>query len=254
MSDEQPSVDLAHADIGFVAALPMEMAPFLERCDRVRKYVGGDFTFRGGRYDGVRIAVVECGMGFPLARRATQALIDAHTPDWVISAGFSGALRPEMKVGDIVAANSIVDAHGQELKVDMKMPADPERGLYVGRILTSDHLVRTVEEKRQLAAAHDALAVDLESLAVAQICRDTRTKFLAIRVISDDLSADLPPEILSVVGSTGTMRMGAALGALWKRPSSVSDLWKLRETAHTAAERLATFLDGVVIQLAEAKR
>jgi adenosylhomocysteine nucleosidase len=252
---DQPNAELdqAHADVGIVAALALEVAPLVERCSKVRKYVGASFTFRGGRYDAAKIAFVESGMGFARARAATQALIDGHTPKWVISAGFSGALLPEMKVGDIAIANALADTHGHELSVDLKMPEDRARGLYVGRLLTADRLVRTVEEKRQLAAQTGAIAVDLESLAVAQVCRDAKTRFLAVRVISDDLSADLPPEVLTVVGSSGYLRMGAALGALWKRPSSFSDLWKLRETAHVAAERLATFLDGVVLQLYQAE-
>jgi adenosylhomocysteine nucleosidase len=252
-SQPSPTLDLAHADIGVVSALALELAPFVERCSKVRKYVGGSFTFRGGRYDDARIALAESGMGFARARAATQALIDGHTPKWVISAGFSGALLPEMKVGDIAIANSVVDAYGHELSVDLKMPEDRPRGLYVGRLLTADHLVRTVAEKRQLAADFGAIAVDLESLAVAQVCRDAKTRFLAVRVISDDLSADLPAEVLTVVGSSGYVRIGAALGALWKRPASLTDMWKLRESAHVAAQRLATFLDGVVLQLYQAE-
>lgn len=247
-----PELDKAHADIGIVSALPMEMAPLLERCQRVRKYSGGNFTFRGGLYDDIRVAVVEAGMGFALARRATQALLDAHTPKWVLACGFSGALRSQMKVGHIVMADSICDTHGQELAVDVHMPADPTRGLHVGRIVTADAIVRSVKEKEALATDFDALAVDMESLAVAQVCRDAKTRFLAVRVISDDMSADLPPEVLSVVGSTGSMRLGAALGSLWKRPSSAKDMWKLRENARLAAEKLATFLDGVLVQLQKA--
>ena len=129
------------------------------------------------------------------------------------------------------------------------MPADPARGLFVGRLLTADELVRTVALKKQLGEQHSALAVDLESLAVAQVARENKTRFLAVRVISDDLSADLPPEILSVVGATGSVRFGAAIGALWKRPSAAKDMWHMREQAQSAATRLATFLDGVVVQL-----
>lgn len=250
MTNKQPNAnDLAHADVGIVCALPIEMGAFLDRCERVRKYTGGEFVFRGGRYDEIRIVVVQSGMGFAKARRATQALIDAHTPSWILSAGFSGSLSPEMKVGQIVMADSIADLHGHELTVDLKMPADPENGLYVGRIVTSDELVRTVQEKENLAGRLGAIAVDMESLAVAQVCQETKTRFLAVRAISDDMSADLPPEILSVFGSTGTMRLGAAVGSVWKRPGSIKDMWKLREQARQAAERLATFLDGVITQL-----
>lgn len=252
MPDEQPPTDTAHADIGIVCALPMELAPFLNRCERQRKYTGGEFVFHGGRYGGLRIAIVESGMGFARARRATQALIDAHTPAWVLSAGFAGALRPEMTIGQIVLADSLVDTHGQEFTVDVKMPSDPAHGLHVGRLLTGDQIVRTIAEKQQLAEQYGAIAIDMESLAVAQVCRDCKTRFLAVRVISDDLSADLPPEVLSVYGATGSVRIGAAVGALWKRPGSYKDLWRLRENAMQAADRLAAFLDGIVGQLYEA--
>ncbi|MEX0702204.1 MAG: 5'-methylthioadenosine nucleosidase [Planctomycetales bacterium] len=246
---ETPADDKAHADVGIVCALPLEMRAFLDRCERVRKYSGGPFTFRGGLFEGARVAIVESGLGFARARRATQALLDAHTPRWVLSCGFSGALLPEMQVGRIVLANSIVDPHGHELTIDLNIAEDRAGGLYVGRIVTADEMVRTVEQKAALAAAHGALAVDMESLAVAQVCRDTKTRFMAIRSISDDMSADLPPEVYAVLGSSGTVRVGATLGAVWKRPGSVKDLWRLREQAQRAAENLAKFLAGVVPQL-----
>ncbi|HID21764.1 MAG TPA: 5'-methylthioadenosine nucleosidase, partial [Planctomycetaceae bacterium] len=150
-----------------------------------------------------------------------------------------------------VIPRRIVDTHGQALDVPLKMASDPSRGLHVGTVLTADHLVRTVAEKQQLAERFGAIAVDVETLAVAQVCRDEKKPFMAVRAISDDLSSDLPPEVLTVVGDTGVMRFGAALGALWKRPSSVKDILRLRESAHQAAERLAIFLDGVIAQLHE---
>ncbi|MEO1995427.1 MAG: 5'-methylthioadenosine nucleosidase [Planctomycetaceae bacterium] len=247
MSHDDAQTDRAHADVAIVCALPIELAPFLARCERIRKYVGGHFVFRGGSYDGVRIAVVESGVGYARARRATESLITAHTPNWVLSCGFSGGLTPETKIGDLVVGTEVSDVHGNSLKIDMKIAAQP--GLHTGRLLTADSLVQTVDEKRQLADRWHAIAVDLESLAVAQVCRERDTRFMAVRSISDDLSADLPAEILSVLGNTGSMRIGAALGAVWKRPGSVKDMWRLRETAVQASERLADFLDGVVKQL-----
>ena len=248
------SADFAHADIGIVCALPIELGMFLDRCQKVKKYTGGDFVFRGGFYDGIRIAVVESGMGFARARRATQALLEGHSPRWLLSCGFAGALQENIPVGSILVADSIVDQHGQSLQIDLHMPADPNHGLFVGRLLTADDIVRTVDRKRQLAEQHSALAVDQESLAVAQIARERKTRFLAVRVISDDLSSDLPPEILSIVGATGNVRFGAAIGALWKRPAAAKDMWRLREQAQAAATRLATFLDGVVVQLHSATK
>jgi adenosylhomocysteine nucleosidase len=241
--------DPSHADIGIVCALPIELAAFLDRCDHVRKYSGSNFVFRGGRYDGIRIVVVESGTGQVRARRATHAILDAHSPKWILSCGFAGALVPKMRVGDLVVADSITDGQGQLLTIDVGFPADAVQGIHIGRLLTHDTIVRLVTEKQQLAARHAAIAVDMESLAVAQVCRERAARFLAIRVISDDLTSDLPAEILSLMGPTGTTRLGAAMAAVFSRPSSVSDMWKLRGSAKIAAKRLATFLDGVVVQL-----
>jgi len=192
MPDAEQKPDFTHAHIGIVHATAMEVAPFLDRCERVRKYSGGDLIFRGGLLGEIRIAFAQSGMGPGRATRATKALIDGHSPGWVISAGFSGALQENMKVGDIVVGNSIVDPAGTELAIDLKMESNPATGLYVGRLLMVDRIVRTVADKKALAEQHAALAVDMESLAVAQVCRESKIRFLAVRAISDDLSADLP--------------------------------------------------------------
>ncbi|MFQ5732533.1 MAG: 5'-methylthioadenosine nucleosidase [Planctomycetaceae bacterium] len=179
-------------------------------------------------------------------------MIDAHSPKWVIACGYSGALRDGTAVGDVVMADAVVDTHGRELRVDLNMSAEGQKRLHVGRFLTSDEMVRSVADKRALGEKHDAIAVDMESLPVAQVCRETGTRFLAVRAISDDLTADLPAEVVSVLGDTGSFRLGAMLGAVWKRPGSVKEIWRLREQTMIASDRLAKFLQGVVVQLHEA--
>lgn len=250
MVDPNAESDYRHADIAIAAALPIELSDFLSRCVRVNKYTGGDFVFRGGKYDGIRIATVESGLGYARARRAATALVETHTPKWLLSCGFAGALQDGMQVGNIVMVNSIVDQHGHEMNFDLKVAANEAGGLYVGRLLTADQMIRTVVEKKALAEKHAAIAIDMETLAVAQVAKEHKIGFMAIRVISDDLSADLPPEVLSVVGDTGAVRVGAVLSSFVKRPGSVKDMWHLRQSAQHAAKNLAVFLDGVVHQLA----
>lgn len=249
MNQDITAVDSTRADIGMVYSLPLEIGEFLGRCQRIKTYSGGAFKFTGAIYDGIRIAMVEAGMGPVRAQRAAQALLDAHHPTWVVSTGFAGALQADLKIGHIVVANEIVGLSGEPLKIDVGMNSDPARGLHVGRVLTVDRMVRTIADKQALAAQTGAVSVDMESLAVAKVCQSTKTKCMAVRAVSDDLSTDLPPEVLSLVGETGAVRMGAVVASLWKRPSSIKDMWRLREHALTAAGRLADFLDGVLVQL-----
>lgn len=243
------AIDAARADVGIVCSLPIEIAEFLGRCKRLKTYSGGQFKFVGGLCGDVRIAIVEAGMGPARATRATHALLDAHQPRWIVSTGFAGALQADMKRGHIVVTNEIVGLNSEPLQIDLGMVTDLSRGLHVGRTLTVDKMVRTIKEKQALAEQSGAIAVDMETLAVATVCRQTKTRFMAVRVISDDMSADLPPEILSLVGDTGAIRLGAVIGSLWKRPSSIKDMWRMREHAMDASERLASFLVGTVTQL-----
>ncbi len=241
----------AEADVGIVAALAMEVAPFVGRCLPVQAYVGDRFHVQGLLLHDTRIAVVESGAGASLATRATHTLLDGHSPRWVLSVGFSGALQPHLKIGDLVVANAIVDRDGKGLSVPLQMQPAPADGLHVGKFLNTDHIVRTAAEKRELGEATGALAVDMESLAVARACAERQVRFMSIRVISDDFSKDLPAEVLSIFGSTGYLRAGAILSALWKRPSCWSDLWQLREQSIQSASRLGLFVRNIVERLGE---
>lgn len=248
-SDSVIKENSTQAEIGLVCALPLELGDFFGRCSKVKTYTGGKFLFRGGFYKNIRVAMVESGMGCVRAQRATAALLEAHQPRWIVSTGFCGALIPEMQVGQIVVSNEVVHPESEPLKIDIGMASDPSRGLHVGRTITVDKMVRTKVEKLSLAEQFGSIAVDMETYAVAGLCREQKTRFLAVRAVSDDLSADLPDEILSLVGETGSVRFGAVVGALWKRPGSYKEMWRLRENALIAADRLADFLDGVIKQL-----
>ena len=110
--------------------------------------------------------------------------------------------------------------------------------------------IAEVAEKEVLGQRHDAMAVDMESIAVAQVCRDAQVRFLPVRVISDPVHSALPKDIDYLIKRHTTAgRLGAAFGAIVRRPSSIKDLWQLKEDALVASERLAGFLTGIIAQL-----
>ncbi len=58
--------------------------------------------------------------------------------------------------------------------------------VHVGQIVTGDRFVATARESEALRQAlPEALAVDMESAAVAQVCLDHGTPFVAVRTVSD---------------------------------------------------------------------
>ena len=90
----------------------------------------------------------------------------------------------------------------------------------------------------------------METFAVAETSAAFKRRFLSVRVISDALDDELPKEISRLLDQQSTAaQLGAAAAALWKRPSSAKDMWKLKEDALQASDRLAKFLAGVIAQL-----
>jgi len=71
-------------------------------------------------------------------------------------------------------------------------------------------------------------------------------RYLSVRVISDDASAELPAEIASLLVHTGSYRVGAALSALWQRPGALKDFWTLHARALESADRLASCLRRLI--------
>jgi adenosylhomocysteine nucleosidase len=253
-AESAPNRELLPCHVGLVVALPLESGYFEDRLAGVISIKGHGFTVRTGGLHGRGIAVAISGHGRAAAARAAEALIAGHRPRWLISAGFAGGLQTQLKRSDIVIADSVVGEHGERLSIDVRLPAEErsQRGIHVGRLLTVDRIIHKVEEKRSLGEQHQAIAVDMESIAVAQVCQQEKQRFLAIRAITDTIDDELPRDVERLLNRpTMVRKLGAAAGSLLRRPSVAKDLWKLRESAITAADRLAKFLVGVIQQLPE---
>jgi len=238
------------SDFGIVAATPIEVAPLLARLARVRKYAGPKVTVIEGEISGQVISLVLTGMGRARAQRGAEILLAGHRPRWIISAGFGGALDPTLRRNDLILAREVVNLEGRRFALDLAVPPEAgAQGLKTGRLVTVDEIVRKASEKAELRSKTGADVVDMETSAIAALCEERGVKFLSVRVISDEADVDLPPEILAIVGPTGGIRVGATIGALWKRPGSVKDLLGLRQHATEAADRLAAFLVGTFPRL-----
>jgi adenosylhomocysteine nucleosidase len=247
---EPPKPPVCH--VGLVFALPIEAGGLVDLLQGMIAIQAAGFSAREGGLDGRRLLVVEAGVGADAARLATEKLVAGHRPRWVISTGFAGGLHESVSQGDVLLANQIVDAADRRFDIDFKV--DPQafgkQRVHVGRLLTADRIVREPAEKQDLGARHGALAVDMESIAVAEVCRNKRVRFLAVRVISDAVDQRLPKDIDYLVKRRTTAgRLGAAAGAILRRPSSIKDMWQLREDALVASDGLARFLRAIIAEL-----
>jgi adenosylhomocysteine nucleosidase len=178
---------------------------------------------------------------------ACEVLLQGHRPKWIISAGFCGALVPGLRAETVVLADGLFgDARASEhLAASLaRIPAEalPSPAAR-GRFAQVDRIVSRAVDKRALVTETQAIACDMESLAVAQACLKRGVPVSAVRSISDTVDEDLPADLDPLMqprSAAGTF--GAVVGAIWRRPSSVKDMLKLKERALMASVELGKYL------------
>jgi adenosylhomocysteine nucleosidase len=196
------------------------------------------------------VLVVETGVGHERMSRALDWLLQkpaiggsAYVPRLVISAGFSGALQEDLRVGDLILGTEVIAADGICHKVTW--PGDAVGGgqspLRRGRLVTVTRTIAAPEEKRALARQHGALAVDMETGTIARRCAEQGIPFACIRAISDDAHDVLSPELDYVIVN-GAVSLRRLAGCLVRRPALAVELWRLAKNTRLAAERLGTAL------------
>ena len=143
----QYHIALEPGDVGEYVLLPGDPA----RSDRVAKFLRNaelkashreHRTFTGD-YKGIKVSVCSTGMGCPSTAIAVEELanIGANT---FVRVGSSAALRPEIKIGDIVISNGSMKNEGtSRFYVPECFPAVPDIGLtylltQVAKELTTD--------------------------------------------------------------------------------------------------------------------
>ena len=256
VNQEECSADpepLPPCDVAFVFALGVESGGLVDLLKDTVTTRCPTFLEHTGQLSGRRIVIAESGVGSKKAVKATEDVITIHKPQWVVSAGFAGALNEELARGHILMADHVISEGGESLEFGLKM--DPKvvestKGMHVGTLLTVDRIIRTTKEKLELGERFGAVACDMETMAIADACRCADTRFLSVRVISDALNDELPVELEKLMNQKSIAgKIGAVTGAVFQRPSVIKEMWNLKEDAIKASDRLAKFLTGVVPQL-----
>jgi len=208
--------------VGIVAALAAEARTL------------GPRTQRGGRLatleDGSLICV--SGMGAAAAERAGRALIEAGALG-LISWGVAGGLDPALPAGTLLLPTAVtahaataVPTHAawreQLAAAALAARLPVSRGL----LLSSATVFVSVEQKAAAFAATGAVAVDMESFAVAQLAAAHRLPFISVRAIVD-AAADPLPEALGVASEAGKLPMLRLLLSLALRPAGLGALARL---------------------------
>ena len=245
--------ELVPCEVVFLFASSLESGGLVDKLKDAETSRHAHGVEHAGKLGGREVAIVEAGIGPKAAGRATAEAIKFYQPKWLVSAGFAAALHEDLRRGHVLMADSVANLDGQQLAVGLKLDEkslSATRGLHVGRLLSVDDVIRRPEQRHLLHEQHQALACDMETFAVAKVCHDLGTRFLSVRIISDAVDDELPPEIERLLEQKSIAgKLGAVAGAMLKNFSAAKDLWRLREDALKASDRLAKFLAGMMSQL-----
>ncbi|MEL6369554.1 MAG: squalene--hopene cyclase [Pseudomonadota bacterium] len=171
----------------------------------------------------------------------------------LLSVGVSGGLDPALMPGDLVVAETVLrtgasdEATGVRLdnpKSDNLNTLAPDipRSLIYG----SDIIIQSAEEKARLFRETQAVAVDMESHAVAHSAMVHGIPFLAIRAIADPAERALPKAALGAIAADGSTRIAHTLLQITKAPGDFPALLKLGSDSEKANARLRSDLGGLL--------
>src|SRR5512133_3362719 len=86
--------------IGIITAMPEETRSVVRAIGGAKKALVNGLDVRHGSRAGHEIVIVESGMGFDNAATAAGKLVQAASPELIISVGFCGGISEELLVGD----------------------------------------------------------------------------------------------------------------------------------------------------------
>ncbi|MDI1257658.1 5'-methylthioadenosine/adenosylhomocysteine nucleosidase [Aquabacterium sp.] len=207
--------------VAIVAAMPEELSALLQAMPPGQQVQRAGRTFWLSSWCGHEVVAVLSRIGKVAAAITTTLLLTEFSVERVLFTGVAGGLGEGVRVGDVVVADALLqhDMDASPLFPRFELPglgvdrlrADADlvalvalaagevleeahlHGLvhsgprvHQGLVISGDLFVDTTSESEALRLAlPEALAVEMEGAALAQVCHDFDVPFAVIRTISD---------------------------------------------------------------------
>jgi adenosylhomocysteine nucleosidase len=207
--------------------------------------VGLDATPRGA----VLIDVHQSGPGPARARAAARAAVAAGAKA-LVAWGLAGGLVASVRPGDVVLPERGLARGEAGWRAHQRWHAALERALgatfnvHTGPLVSVTEVLASPLAKRVAAESCGAVAVDMESAAVAAVASDAGIPYVALRIVADGSTDSLPDDISKWIDASGRRRLRPLLGTV-VAPAQWPTLLRLasrqraaRRTLEAVAQRL----------------
>jgi adenosylhomocysteine nucleosidase len=241
-------------------AFSREIAPFKRRLsNRAPLALDGLHGFRA-QIGGKEFAIVGHGIGHRRATEAARRAFDSMPgAELVIGTGVVGALSSGLKPGDLVLSDRIltIDGDGQvaeqviavsdsHLRAVGRSLASAGIAYSTGAILTSHRVLATGAEKRRAKKSTGAIAVDMETAAIAAEATARGLPFVAIRAVLDEVDDEVVGA--EMADADGNVRPLAATSYLIRNPATMLKLPKMIRNLSRATAAIADALTAIAYE------
>ena len=195
--------------VGIIGAMKIEIENLLKHMENVTVEKISGITYQNGVIGKVRVVAAVCGIGKVNASICAQTMCIKYSPDYLINIGVAGSLSKDLKVGDVVAASSVVQHDIDSIQLGLPLGLIPvveavhikcsEKliaklsefdGVKHGIIATGDQFVWRKETKDFISENFQAVATEMEGGSIGQVCYINNVDFVVIRCISDNADED----------------------------------------------------------------
>lgn len=190
---------------GIIVAMQKEFDLIVHNINHKKEQNLRHIHFVEGLLNGQEVVLIKSGIGKVNTTAATVEMINNFHPSRIINTGVAGGLDNALNVMDIVIGEQTTyhdvwcgeGAYGQVQGLPARFTGDKillraaqhlqtDLKMHFGLIISGDQFITKLEELQNIKQKFpDALAVDMESNAIAQVCYLYNTPFLSVRLISD---------------------------------------------------------------------
>jgi nucleoside phosphorylase len=223
--------------------LPAESSEFLRRLGNQSRANRSGISIVRGTIGHRSIEVTHTGVGEKICRERIGKFLANQQFDFLISTGFAGSLKHELRVNDLLVAKNFST-------VDLKHASLSNVSIHAANMLTVPALIDSSEERERIARESGASAIDMETEFIARACAVHGIPLLALRVITDTPTQPFPapPRVLFDIQQQRT-HIGALAKFFLAHPGRMPDLVQFARRISQARNTLSKALVRIVRDL-----
>ena len=248
-------------NLGVVAAMPREIAPFLRHAKGYRREKVEGFNLYRFACGGTPVVLIESGMGPAHAEAATRALITLAAPRVILNFGFCGGITSGLNLGELVLAERVYTLE-QGVLAEAPHP-DPRLGTQLlnacreagcilrrGSFITASGIMNKGNLASSLGARISLPVLEMETAAVLRAALSAGIPVAALRGVSDAAHEELGfciEELCDPLMNISPMRV---LWLLARKPRLIPQMIRLAGNSRKAGKSLALGVDSALRALA----